>query len=271
VAVALIATAPTSHLYYATKWVGPAGKGASQAQYVELGGYTKTATSGNPFVVVNEFIAWKLGIAAGLPIPPGALLLDDRNDPPEAAWVSLNYLPQARLSPDVDPAAVVAAAPQVAAAVIVFDFIIANTDRNAGNLALVPGPVLTPSGVVTCTRLEVFDHSHAVLYKPDPGKAVIEHLNSIRDEFVINGNCLLPHVSSADYLLAWAGRLQERLTDGVIREACWEAPMITSALTTAEAEALADFLRHRRDVVAEELRAHAAQFGAVLPADWAKA
>lgn len=265
---ALEAAAPPSHLYYVTRWLQPAGKGASNAQQVEMAGYAKTATSGNPFVVVNEFIAWKLGVVAGLPIPPGALLVNDQGDPAQVTWVSLNYLPEFRLMPDVDPAAVVAAFPELAAGVIAFDYIIANTDRNAGNLALIEGSMLASGGIEQGKRLEIFDHSHALAYKPDANKTLIEHLSSIRDHFVINGNCLLPHVTSAGYLLAWAGRLQERLTDAVIREACWEAPMITGELTNADAQALANLLRHRRDMVAKELHAHAADFKAIPADDW---
>jgi len=263
------ANAPPSHLYYVTKWVGAAGKGASQAQQVEMAGYAKTPTSENPFVVASEFIAWKLGVAAALPVSPGVLLVDDREDPPEVAWASLNYLPMFRLSPDVDPAAVAVAFPEVAAGVAVFDYVIANTDRNTGNLALIDGPVLSASVIVKSKRL--FDHSHALFYLPDKNKAIADHLNTMRDQFIINGDCLLPHVASADYLLAWVGRLQERLTDAVIREACQEAPMITGEVTDADATALAEFLQYRRDMVDRELRAHAADFKAIPAADWPKA
>jgi hypothetical protein len=261
--------APAPNVYYVTNWVKPAGRGASQAYCVELGGYAKTATSDNPFVVVNERIASKLGAAAALPIPPGALLLNDQRSPAEVAWFSMSYLRGFGQLPDVNPAEVAAALPELTAGVIAFDYIIANTDRNAGNLALVDGPVPTPTGIETRKRLEVFDHSHAVIYKPDKNVAVVDHLKATQDQWVIGGSCLVPHVTSAGYLLAWAGRLQERLTDAVVREACLEAPMITNAVTGTDAEALAGFLCYRRDAVQRELHGHAADFKAVPTGDWA--
>ena len=133
-------------------------------------------------------------------MPPGCLLVSEAGA--EAVWVTLSYLPNRRLLPDVDPGAVVAAMPEVAAGVVAFDFVIANTDRSASNLALVNGPVLTPSGVQSRERLEVFDHSHAVVYTGQP--TVAQYLASKQDEFIIGTHCLIGHLTSADYLLARA-------------------------------------------------------------------
>lgn len=251
-----------SYLYYAKAWGDPVGRGASASRFVEIDGYAKKAAAATPFVVVNEFVASRLGSAAGLPIPPGCLLVGD--GPGEAAWVTLSYLPERRFLPDADPGEVVAALPEIAAGVVVFDFIIANTDRNASNLALTRGPVLTSDGVQDRQRLEVFDHSHAVLYGTQ--SPIAQHLNARKDEFSIGNNCLLVHITSAKDLAAWAERLRRLLADEIIREICAEAVMITGTLTDDDATALGNFLIHRRDSAGNALRAHAAQFRNV-PAD----
>lgn len=251
-----------SYLYFARLWGDPVGRGASASRYVEIDGYAKSAVAGTPFVVVNEFVASRLGLAGGLPVPPGCLLVGD--GAAEPAWVTLSYLPERRFLPEVDPREVVAAVPELAAGVVVFDFIIANTDRNSGNLALTRGPVLTADGVQDRQRLEVFDHSHAVLYGVQV--PIPQHLNARQDEFAIGNHCLLAHVTSAEYLAAWADRLRRLLSDEIIRELCAEAVMIPGTLTDADATALGNFLIHRRDSAGDALRAHASQFASV-PAD----
>jgi hypothetical protein len=263
-----MAARPPTHLYYAATWGNPVGVGASGTVFTDLSGYAKLPTTQAPFVVVNEFVAWRLASAAGLPVPPGALL---GNHPDGVVgWVTLSYLASHSVPPPVSPESVVKSFPELAAGVVVFDFIIANTDRHAGNLALVTGPVLATGGPKVRERLEVFDHSHAVVNngQHNNNQSPQDYLNALKDQFVIGNNCLLAHLTSAEDLLAWCLRLSRLLTDEVIRETCEEAAMITSGFTPDDASVLSDFLMSRRDTAAGVLRTHAAQFPAVSAADW---
>lgn len=167
-------------------------------------------------MVVNEYVAWRLANAVGLPVPPGALLGNHSSG--DVGWVTLSYLPSHRFLPPVDPAPVVAAFPELAAGVVVFDYIIANLDRHAGNLAIVNGPVLAAGGPQPAERLEVFDHSHALVHDGmhNNDRSPAGYLNALRDQFVIGGNCLLAHLTSAGDLLAWADRMSRLLTDEVV-------------------------------------------------------
>jgi hypothetical protein len=244
--------------------------GASGTVFTDLSGYAKLPTTGAPFVVVNEFVAWRLASVVGLPVPPGTLL---GNHPSGAVgWVTLSYLPSHSVMPPVNPANVVAAFPELVAGVVVFDFIIANTDRHSGNLALVTGPVLTATGPQTRERLEVFDHSHAVVNNGihNNSRSPQNYLHALKDEFVISGNCLLAHITSADDLLVWSHRMSRLLTDEVVREICEEAAMITTDFTSDDASVLSEFLTSRRDTALTVIMAHAAQFPCV-PADAWKA
>jgi len=262
---------PRTHLYYAETWGNAVGVGASNTVFAQIGGYAKVPTPGAPFVVINEFVASRLGTAVGLPVPPGCLIGNHAGG--DVAWITLSYLPSHRMVPPVDPAVVVKSFPALAAGVVVFDFVIGNTDRHNGNLALVNGPVLTPAGPSQQERLEVFDHSHAVVNNGIHNGVVSPsgYLSANKDQFIIGGNCLLAHIASLDDLMAWGRRVRSRLPDHVIDEVCAEAAMITSSFTASDATALGDFLKVRRDTVEDVLRKHAASFPAVPASDWAAA
>jgi hypothetical protein len=262
---------PRTHLYYAETWGDPVGAGASNTVFAQLGGYAKVPTAGAPFVVINEFVASRLGAAAGLPVPPGCLIGNHASG--DVAWVTLSYLPSHRMVPPVDPAVVATGFPALAAGVVVFDFVIGNTDRHNGNLALVSGPVLSSAGPSQQERLEVFDHSHAVVNNGIHNGVVSAsgYLSANKDQFIISGNCLLAHITSLDNLMAWGRRVRSLLPDDVIDEVCAEAAMITGSFTASDAAALGDFLKTRRDTVEDVLRKHAASFPAVPASDWVAA
>lgn len=273
-APAMAAERPASHLYYVRVWHGPVGTGVSGTRYVELFGYAKVSEpDDNPYVVVNELVAARIGALIGLPVPPG-MLIPTPAPAIGAGWVTMSFLNAPGALPPVNAGKAVAALPNVAAGVVVFDILIANSDRHGGNLALTAGPVLAAGGPAPGDRLEVFDHSHALVRFGHP--TVADYLSSITDKLVIDGallpesnRCvLLDHVASVQGILAWCQRLRTILSDAAIDEICEEAAMVTPAFTSTDAAALADFLKHRRDTIEDLARAAKDEFKAIPNADW---
>jgi hypothetical protein len=158
------------NIYYAAAFKAPVGEGVSDTWEVDLKGYAKLNSDESPYCVANEYVAARLGQMVGLPVPPGGVI-QGRTPSGGPAWVSLNFSPKGDRLPPIDPPTVYEALPELCAGVVVFDVLIANGDRHRKNLAFLPSK----------KRLEVFDHSHALL-GIDKG-AAIEHLSNVKDRF----------------------------------------------------------------------------------------
>jgi hypothetical protein len=273
---------PSRHLYYAESWkVGPAG--ASDTRFVNVQGVAKLASPSGPYAVINELVAYRLGAALGVSVPPGMLLhvpAAQMSPPPPpavavegAAWVSLSFQPLLVSLAPLTGTALAKIDPSAAAGVVVFDLLIANTDRHSGNLAVATGPVLPP-GQAHVARVEVFDHSHAVVHSGNP--SVAEYLTNTRDLFVIDGGavggnrqCLLDHIADVGLLRRWTKRARAFVTDGLVDEVCGEASMLgVPAFGAAEASLLAAYLKHRRDHLDDLLVGAKASFPTVPASAW---
>lgn len=235
------------HVYEAVAWKSPA-PGASDTRKVDLKGFAKLNSPAGPLCVANEYICSHLAARIGLPVPPGAVIRTDTGD---LAWTTLSFT--ATPLPPIDPAIVAARVPALATEVVVFDILIANTDRHAGNLAFMSAD----------RRLEVFDHSHALL---GPGAAAgVAHYYAQANALAIGGHCLLPYIADPKHIGAAVDQIVADLTNPVIRRVVAEAAALKVGF--AEAGPLADALILRRDNLRTLINRESHQFTG-MPAGW---
>jgi hypothetical protein len=253
------------NIYYAAAWKNPVAQGVSDTWYVELRGYAKVASADVPYCVANEYVCGRIGQLLGLPIPPGGVI-QPQTDDQGAAWVTLNFSPKSEPLPPVDPEAVVAAASDLAAGVVVFDVFIGNTDRHAGNLAFLPSQ----------KRLDVFDHSHALMgVRQGRIQHRLEELRTMTglsgaaiDGVSSNRHCLLDHVSDAPALLGWAEELQAVVSDRFLQRICAEVAALNVGATAEEAMHVEEFLGERRADLKRLLYTNRDEFKAIRHDDW---
>jgi hypothetical protein len=215
--------------------------------------------------VPNEYVCGRIGQLLGLPVPPGAVIQPQSEDQ-GAAWVTLNFAPKNEPLPPVDPATVVAAVPDLAAGVVVFDLFIANTDRHTGNLAFLPSE----------KRLDVFDHSHALM-GIKRGR-VQQRLGDLRtmtglsgqpvDDVGANRHCLIDHITGAQALLGWAEDLQALVSDRFLERICAEASALKIGASPEDMMRVEEFLRERRESIKHLLLSHREEFTAIPDQDW---
>jgi hypothetical protein len=162
--------------------------------------------------------------------------------------------------PPVSPATIVRRVPVLAAEVLVFDILIANNDRHAGNLAH-----LTESN-----RLEVFDHSHALLGRV-AGQG-IAHLSSLTNSLGVlgppNRHCLLDVIDSADRVVRAVEKVRSTMRTVDVARICREAGLLEIGLTVGEARILGKWMIDRAQRLGDLVTANRAQFRGIPAADW---
>jgi len=213
--------------------------GACAPRRCTLSGVAKRDSKDAPYAVANEFICGRLGLLIGLPVPPGAVVVDDDG---ELAYVSLRFGPRGEPPPPINPQKFVEDNPSTVAGVIAFDCWIRNPDRHQHNLAYVRGEPRIP--------VMVFDHSHALL-GIQAGEAV-QQLQETVDEPLISG-ILRRHVTSGREFGYWADRIRA-VSSALIRDIC-RTVVHADGITADECTAAAEFLIRRKDRVLEMIRA----------------
>lgn len=250
----------TPHIDRVIRW-GPTVGGSTGAREVTLRGYAKENTADYPYTVANEFVASRIGHRLGLPLPPGSLVQPSQPSG-QPGWVTLAFT--LLDPPDVDPSEVVKEVPELAAAVLVFDLLIANQDRHAGNLWL------------DGRRLDVFDHSHC-LFGVEAG-GIEEHCNYVQDKFVLDGlhehgidwhrHCLLDHIPSKQLILNAIDQFIPLLGDGFLGEVVQAVRKLGVGIDDAAANRLLAFLSYRRENLRSLIKANQGEFGSIPATEW---
>ena len=241
------------HVYEAVAWKSPA-PGASDTRKVELHGYAKLNSVGGPLCVANEYICSRIGDRLSIPVPPGAVIAADAG---KKAWLTLSFTPTTL--PPIDAADVATRVPRLAAEVVVFDILIANTDRHAGNLAFRSAD----------RRLEVFDHGHALM---GAGPAAgVSKFQGFANALAIDGaagnrHCLLDLLTSVPHVMAAVELVEANLTDAMIRRITEEAKLLRVGFS--EAGPLADALILRRSRIRDLIRKASHEFKGIPTAEW---
>jgi hypothetical protein len=229
-------------IYRITK-LGNAHRGGMNAAVdADIRGIAKT-NGESEFTIANELICARIGQTTGLPVPSGVVAEDSSK---RYYYLSLDVSFEGKQLPPVIPAEFATEEPWLAAGVVVFDVLIANGDRNAGNLSRDPA--------FTIPRVAVFDHGHALLGTSEPKG--LDRLNAARDVLgcaidqtgvAVNNSILLNQPLDASMLEQWVGRVKE-LPDYIFIDICREvAAMPNLNIWSGSADQIVAWLIDRRD------------------------
>lgn len=197
----------------------------------------------------------------GLPVPPGAIVHAPGNALAEYWFASLDFNLTGHSLPPVDVDDCVAQLPDLSTGLLLFDILVANCDRHAGNFAVDFLAAGDP-------QMSVFDHGHALFGFIDGQGA--QRLTVLRDRLgasggsVTTGNrhCLLDVLNTSDHFVKWLDRIAA-LPDFFIEDRCRAA--LGLGIGDSEASAAIDFLKFRRDNLRAVLNNHRPEFRGIVP------
>lgn len=212
--------------------------GATDSEFCTFRGIVKKAETQSPFLVANEFIAGRLAMMLGLPVPPGAIVeLDDGTK----AYGCMRFGANGDAIAPAIASVFVADNPTLAAKIVMFDCWIANEDRHEGNLA-----------DVNHTTPMIYDHDQS-LFGANGGRR-LDRLDDLRDSAILNG-CLAQHVTNAEPFSAFANRIRVLCHPlyGMVRSICEEVRM-AGIITADEEGKIVEFLEYREPKLIEMVR-----------------
>jgi hypothetical protein len=214
----------------------------------------------SPYLLANEWISAQIAQALRLPVPSFAIV--QKKTPQSRMFISYDY--EGDTSPDdVEPDLFYRACPFEATGVVVFDILVSNCDRHAGNLK-----VDRPSAP---RSFYLIDHERALFYiykgeglrrlKSREDRLGVTDSSDSKDEW----HCLVELIDSVEHLKAWASRV-EQIPDWFIDEICEEVRGISISKT--ECEAVRSFLKARKKKFAKLIFDHKDRFPLVPKNDW---
>ena len=215
----------------------------------------KANSANAPYCIANEMICAEIGRFLRLPVPPGGIVTSAHHPP---MYASLNFNLTGVALPPVNPALCVQLLPNLATGLLLFDILIANSDRHAGNLSV--------DSLATPPQMNVFDHSHALLGNA-AGLGVLR-VTALAGHLAVTGgaytggnrHCLIDAVNDDQHFTTWIARITA-LPDFVIEEICADA--MPFGMTLAESQAVQTFLKDRRDTFTNLIEQHRAEFHAI--------
>lgn len=222
-------------------WGKPLGDGITNARYATVEGVAKVNNPGHPYVVANEYVAGEIGHFLGLPLPPSFVTRAADNTP---LFLSVNFNPRGDDLPPVIPAMVARSHPDIAVGTLVYDMLIANSDRHNRNLVF----------DMTSAQIAIFDHSHALFgYLPAQGEQRLDNLLTHSHMGICafpepgghdgNRHCLLDQVSDTRALMTWIDKV-EQIPDYFLNRI--SADTVKLGVTQAEADTLRRYLNQRK-------------------------
>lgn len=230
-------------IYRITKILTDHRGGMNAAVDADIRGVAKTNDM-SEFTIANELICARIGQTIGLPVPSGVVAEDAAK---RVYYISLDVSFEGKALPPVIPTEFAKEEPQLAAGVVAFDILIANGDRNRGNLSRDPAfPI---------PRVAVFDHGHALLGTgpllkgEDRLKAAQDHLGCVADSsgLAVNSSILLDQDLDTSELEGWIGRIKE-VPNYVFEDICREvASMPNMNFWNSTADLVVSWLLERRD------------------------
>lgn len=180
----------------------------------------------NPGLAANEFIAARLAMALGVPVPMG----DAADWEGRRAFVSAQVDIEGQVPPPADVSSVVAEMSAEAAMIFIFDVLVLNDDRHEENLLYHPK-----------VGLWAIDHEQAL-----GGEAVMDPVALAR---LTSSPISIPCDAFLDLdptdLLGPAWRVKSLQVAAI--EAATKEAQVRRLLTGAQAQAVTKFLKYRRD------------------------
>ena len=216
-------------VYRITGWGQPLGIGATGAVYAQVSAICKK-NGQCPYYVPNELVAAEIGRILRLPVPPGFIVLDANQT---AHYASLDFNLTGVALPPIIPGNFIASFQPDLASIVVFDILIANPDRHAGNL----------SADYNSLSFNLFDHSHSLLGWGLSGTGVAVLQNAQNSVVVGSGHAVISGVNDENLLLRAIERV-ESIPDFYIQSVVREAAQY--GLSAAESTGLEHFLLNRR-------------------------
>ena len=173
-------------------------------------------------------------------------------------YASLDFNLTGNTLPPVNVTRCVEVLPKESAGVLLFDILIANSDRHGRNLS-VDFSVRPP-------KMNIFDHGHA-LFGKDAGNGAAR-LESLTDRLGVssgsrtagNRHCLLDQIDTDAHFGHWFERIRS-IPHFVIEDLCGDLPGL--GCTKGEAAAAANFLKYRCAKLGQIVAAHKSQFKAI--------
>ncbi len=219
----------------------------------EVGARHKWTWEDKPYGVANEYICGELGHFLGLPLPPFAIAESMHFRGPIFSTINVNY--DGRDFSPVEPDACCACLPEICAGAIVFDVLIANSDRHPRNLVV--------DNDAKPSEIYLYDHDVAFFgcFKGDG----ISRLKDMAGRLAITGkppaggnrHVFLNKLKSQDYLGVWCDRICT-IPTSFIERVCKRA--LGFGITTDEYNAGIRFLCDRRGSMRSILNRHHEEF-----------
>src|SRR5260221_101114 len=215
--------------YKVWAWGAPVGVGATDSVHIGMAAIAKKSTPATPLIVGNELVCSMIARMALLPCPPGALLENNG----DTYFCSLDFNTAGQALPPAPAAGVVAELPELLWGVILFDVLVMNPDRHAGNI----------SYNRQTKELTIFDHSHAFLQANGDVDAI---LNANKDVPAIGGHCLAAEINTWNGFTTWTVRIKampDYYLEGAIEAGC------KVGWPQAKKGVIYDFAKARRDSI----------------------
>jgi hypothetical protein len=196
----------------------------------------------SPWLLPNEWICANLAWFLRIDTPGFDVARSGSKDKGPKLFLTSLFRGEREVPPDLDPSVVWKALPDPCCAMLVFDILIANPDRHAGNLA-----VDDPDDPKT---LIAFDHDQA-LFGNDQRRLADERdllgfdQHFLRDVVEYNEECFKK----------WLGKVSS-IPSEFMREVCHE-PVCRKHFTRQQAREAYDFLSHRSErmyIIAKRLK-----------------
>lgn len=226
----------------------PVGMGATGSIHVGVHGIAKSNSAGLPNVVINELICNQLAKVLLLDTPNGFIIEKDGNP----YYVSMNFNLAGEDLPPADDLAIVTDHPTVSMGIVLFDAWILNGDRHNQNI----------SYDKTTGNLQIYDHSHALF---GSGADIEAYLNGVRNNPLVQGNCLIRHIRNLNGLNEWYQKIKS-IPDFYIKEVIEST--ISLGLKPEISNFCIDFIMDRRTRLLEILKNNKHIFPNVPPTDW---
>lgn len=235
-------------------FLGPSlGAGVSDGLTVSIHAVAKKNGPKAPYCVANEVVSGEIGRFLGLPVPPSGVVYPPTGN--DLFFASLDFNLTGNTLPPLNTTKCVQLLPELSAGVLLFDILIANSDRHGRNLS-VDFSSRPPA-------MNVFDHGHS-LFGSIQGQAVAR-LEKLRDRLAIsagsrtagNRHCLLDQINTDAHFGHWLERIR-LIPDYVIEDLCGELPGLGSS--KAEAVAACEFLKVRRLRMQQIVEGNKAEF-----------
>lgn len=217
------------------------GIGIAGSQHVSVSAVAKCNSPNVPYCIPNELICAEVARFLCLPVPPAGII-HAPNANPTNWFASLDFNLTGNALPPIDPARCCVELPDPSAGLLLFDILVANSDRHRGNLSV--------DFLASPPEMNVFDHSHA-LFGCVTGQGT-QRLIDLRERLAVSGgshtrgnrHCLLDALTVDTHFGKWLERISV-LPDFLIEEVSHQA--VGLGITTDEANAAVQFIKDRRD------------------------